>query len=241
MIKKLTSKHVFMIVLAVGVLALLLVYLNVFVAYNDKTEELKKSNAELQKQVDDMKVYYDMIGTYQKGSADMAAAMDELLEDYPADAKEEDAIMMAVNMQNVALLNYESIAIGSQESLLAIPKDMVTAANVEGMENPIDFKSRTVNYNNTTTYAHMKMAVEEVYASPYRIGIDSISYKRKAAIGEPWDIIEGNIVISYYSLDGLGREYVAPTMPTYAPGNPQLFGLPISMVDEAPVEPVAAE
>lgn len=223
---KLTSKHVFLIVLVVGALALLLVYFNVFTAYNDKTEALKKSNAELQKQVDDMKQYFDQMGVYSKQSAEMTEAMDELLKDYPGDAREEDAIMTAVAMNNVAIINFDKIAINAPEVILSIPADTVKAAAVENLEGQIDFVERKTAYKNITDYGNLKLAVEQVYKSPYRIGIGEVNYKRKAGLGDPTDLVEGNITISYYSVDGLGREYVAPNMPTYPAGVTQLFGEP---------------
>lgn len=220
--KKITSKQVFMVVTLIGVVVCLLIYMLVFTKYNDLTTALESSNAQLQTQVDDMKQYYDNLEVYRKDSADMVAAVSEMTEDYPADAREEDVLMMAVNLQSAAVINYDKINIASPETVHTIPVETVTGAAVEGLEEQIDFMARQATYSNTITYSGLKSAIERVYASPYRIGINTISYKKDS---DSNNFLKGTIDITYYSLSGMGKEYTAPEMPAYFGGGTDLFGL----------------
>lgn len=222
--KKITSKQVFTVVLLIGVVACLIVYMQVFTKFNDLTEELKTSNEQLRADVEDMKQYYDQMEVYKADTKDMINAVEKLTADYPGDAKEEDVVMMAVDMQSVATINYDQINIKSPEKIHTISEETVAGAELEGMDGEINFMMRRATYSNTTTYADMKQAVQKVYESPYRIGVDSIAYKKN---GDSDNYIEGTITISYYSLRGMGKDYTAPKMPTYfggASGN-DLFGL----------------
>lgn len=218
---KITNKQVFMLVLALGALVCLLVYMLVFTKYNDQTAALKKSNAELQTQVDEMKGYYDNMEVYRKDSREMAEEITELTADYPADAREEDIIMMAVDIQNRVIVNFEKINVDETETIHSIAEDVVKGASIEGLDQPIDFMAKKATYSNETTYSNLKAAIATVYESPYRIGINAISYKKSS---ETDNIIDGTIDITYYSVSGMGKTYTAPEMPSYFGGASDLFG-----------------
>ena len=219
--KKITNKQVFMVVLLLGVVACLLVYMLVFTKFNEQTETLKASNEELRTQVEDMKQYYDNMATYRADTKEMVSSISELTKDYPGDVREEDAIMMAVAMQSVAVLNYDQINVGASSVIHNVPVETVQGAAIEGMEEQVDFVRRNATYSNETTYASLKGAVGKVYDSDYRIGVNAVAFRKSGADN---NYINGTISISYYSVRGMGKEYVAPAMPAYAAGSVDLFG-----------------
>lgn len=220
--KKITNKQVFLSVLLIGVVACLLVYMLVFTPYNDKTAALKTSNAALKAEVDDMKQYYDNREVYRQETAAMIEGIGEMTADYPADSREEDAIMMAVDMNSAALINFDQINIDSPEVILEVPEETVAGAQIEGMEGVVDFVRREVSYSNITDYSNLKAAVAKVYDSPYRIGVSAVSYKKDS---DDNNFISGTIDIMYYSLSGMGKEYEPPKMPEYFGGASDLFGI----------------
>lgn len=222
--KKITNKQVFTAVLLIGLLICLLVYVMVFTKYNDKTTALEKSNAELQTQVTDMEQYYNNIPTYRANTAQMADAVTQLTEDYPADAREEDVIMMAVGMNTVSVINFDKINVEASEVIYSIPAETVKNSGIEGLEEQIEFAEKKATYSNQTTYSNLKTAVEKIYESPYRVGVNAISYRKDS---DDNNYITGTIDITYYSLKGMGKEYEAPEMPTYFGGGAggDLFGV----------------
>lgn len=229
--KNVTKQQVFMVVLLIGVVLCLMVYMLVFSKYNDETAALKTSNAALRTEVESMEEYYNNRDVYRAQSKEMVADIEDRTADYPGDAREEDVIMMARDMASVALVNFDKINVESPEVLLNIPVETVQGANVEGLDQPIEFVERAATYSNQTTYSNLKTAIERVYASPYRIGISSIAYRKE---NESNNFIQGTIDVSFYSVNGMGKEYVAPEMPVYFGGATDLFGaLPYSSDGEA--------
>lgn len=218
---KITNKQVFMLVLAVGLVGCLIVYMQVFNKYNDKTASLKKSNAELEKQVAEMKEYYDNMEVYRALSKEMIADAEELTADYPADAREEDIVMMAVAIQNNAIVNFDKINVDETKAIHSIPEDLVKGAGVEGLDEAIQFSGKMATYSNKTTYGFFKTAVKTVFDSPYRIGVETVAFRKSS---DSDNIIEGTIDLTYYSVSGMGKEYKIPEMPTYFGGAKDLFG-----------------
>lgn len=220
--KKLTNQQVFLVVIVAGILLCLVVYLNVFQTYKDKTDALKASNATLEAEVNELKPYYDNREVYRADAKQMLEDIDERTADYPGNVLEEDAIMMAVDLQNVATLTYQEIAIGELSEFHGIPEDVVKQAGSEKYTEPISFQARNVTYSNDTDYVNLKNAIARIYESPYKVAVNSVVYKKQSPTNR---VIEGTFDITYYSIDGMGKEYVAPAMPEYPDGVFDLFGL----------------
>ncbi len=227
--KKLTAKEICGGVIAAGIAICLLVYMFVFTKYRDETDVLKASNADLQNQVNDLKIYYDNMPMYQQNIKAMRELVDEITADYPGDAREEDVIMKAVDMQSVAAFNLERINIGSNNVIHSIPESKVKELRDENLTKKIDFKSRKASYSCETDYANFKSIVQEVYDDQYRVGINSVSFSKS---GDEDNLITGTIDISYYNLDGMNKEYKKPEMPEYLAGVADFFASKIDDEDE---------
>ena len=176
--------------------------------------------------MNDLKQYYDNIPVYRKNITQMKETVQDITADYPGDAREEDAIMMAVNMQGVTLVNFDKIAINAQEIIHSIPKDVVKGLNDETLQTDINFRQRKASYSCQTDYTGLKELVGEVYDDAYRVGVNSISFKND---GEETNFIKGTIDVTYYSLTGMNKEYKEPDMPEYVSGVMDLF--PATVVD----------
>lgn len=220
--KNITNKQVFavVVVLVIGVCAV--VYSMVFSDYKTKTEALKSSNDSLEAEVKELEQYYVNKETYKAKQKQMLEDIEVRTADYPGDAKEEDVIMMAVDMNATAIINFESIGIGASKDIHSIASGVVTAAGTEDYKEQIDFVEKKATYSNTTDYGNLKACVEKIYASPYRVGIDAISYRK---VSEGNLQIEGTIDIAYYSIKGMNKDYVLPYMPEYMDGIGELFGV----------------
>lgn len=216
------SKQVFIVVviLVIGICAV--VYSMVYSDYKTKTEALKSSNDVLEAEVKDLEQYYVNMATYQAQQKQMLEDIEIRTADYPGDAKEEDVLMMAVDMHSVAIINFQSIGIGASKSIHSIAPEAVSAAGAEEYTEQIDFVEKTATYSNVTDYGNLKACVEKIYASPYRVGIDAISYRK---LSEENIQIEGTIDIAYYSIQGMNKAYILPYMPEYMDGVSELFGV----------------
>lgn len=218
-LKNYFNQKTFLGVTLVGALALVVVYVFVYLDYTQKTEELEKSNNELQAAVNELEEYSNNMEQYKVEIEEIKAEVDAILAQYPADTREEDAIMLAVEVQERNVIDFDAINMEEKEGVYTIEPDLVTAAGLEGLDESLVFAKKHAVYVNETTYAELKSIIKQIYESDNRIGIDNIVYTKN----EEYGILEGNIDIYFYSLAGTDKEYVAPDIAQYAVGTDDLF------------------
>lgn len=215
-----TSKEMFKYVALFGVLILVAVYFLVYKKYMDLTTQVEASNRQLSQRVQELKVYYDNEAQYIADTETMKQQMAELLAPFPADAREEDAIMKAVEMQEASPIIYSSINIAEKELKKEVAQSVVLATAQEEYSEAILFKQRDASYNNELTYFGLKDALQLIYDSEYPIGIRNITYSR----GDDSGVLVGVIDLAFYSIEGIGKEYVLPAIPEYNSGTENIFG-----------------
>ena len=219
--KKITKKNIFVGVTVLMVALCLLAYVMVYSKYTEMTDKLVASNKDLQEQVDEMKGYYENMDQYKLDTEKMVGDIEDLTMAYSSQANEEDFIMAGVQMQMESIINFEQVNIDTEELIHSIPVETVTAAGIDKYQEPIDFYMRKASYENLTDYANLKDALQVVFDIPYRVGIDNITYSRD---NEANNFIAGAIDITYYTVQGMGKEYEYPKMDGYFAGVQDLFG-----------------
>lgn len=227
--KKDKNNNILLYVSAFGALLLILVYVFVFQKFKTAAETLEASNRELNKRVTDLKVYYDNRETYIQESENFRQQIDEIFTEYPADAREEDAIKLAILMEMQSDLSYSNIDIASSESLKLIPAETVTAAELEAYTAQIAFLGRNVSYVNEITYEGLKKAVGTIFENNNRVGINNITYVKNKEGG----YLSGSIDVTFYSAQGTGKEYTPPDLTPYLSGTENIFGTFETPEDEA--------
>lgn len=217
--KKIFNQKTFLGITAVGACILLILYVYVYLDYTEKTETLEASNKELSATINELQEYADNINTYKGEIEEMKVAIEDILEEYPAGAREEDAIMMAVKLQEKNRVGFDSITMQETESVYTVPSGEVSLANIEGMDSDLIFARKRATYTNTTTYNDLKSVIGEIFASKNRIGINSIVYSKNSDDGT----LRGNIDLYYYSAIGTGKEYTVPDIAAYIAGTDDIF------------------
>lgn len=221
--KKVNAKQVMTSVALVGLLGFLAVYFLVFQAYSDKADEITQSNAVLSKRVNELREYYNNMDNYNAEIADMQEQVNVWLDTFPADVKEEDIIVLALDTEKKAIVNYTNINIGEREELASIPAEVVKNAGMENLEGELKFVKRQTSYVNETEYFSLKDCVKTINDSNNRLAISNISY---ASDDDNKLILNGTIDVTFYSVIGTGKEYVPQNLPAYESGLPILFGFP---------------
>ena len=232
--KKTTAKQVMTYVLALGFVVLLAVYFLVYKSYNDKAAALEKSNVTKAQRVAELKVFYDNLGTYNQEIAQYQAQIAAWLDEFPSDVKEEDIIVLALDTEKTAFVGYTNININGREALRTIPATM-QLAKMENLTQDIIFVERTVSYVNITDYFNLKKCVETINNSTDRLTISNITYSKNEETGE----LEGTIEVTFYSVQGTGKEYVPQDLKEYESGLANLFGT--ATVTEEPDSEEGAE
>jgi Tfp pilus assembly protein PilO len=217
--KKLFTKETFLAITMIGVCALLIIYVFVYLDYTDKTTQIEASNAALSATIKELQDYYDNMSSYETEIEEMKTSIDEMLDEYPAGVREEDIIMMAVQLQSKNKIGYDAINMEETESVYTIPYDEVSLAEIDGMDSDLIFARKQATYANTTTYDDLKSVIEQILNSSNRIGINSIIYSKDENNGT----LEGSIDLYYYSIVGTGKEYTTPKITAYPAGTSDIF------------------
>ncbi|MDE6518410.1 MAG: hypothetical protein K2L18_11295 [Acetatifactor sp.] len=215
------NKNLLLYVTAFGALLMILVYVFVFQRLTTEAEAIEVSNRTLSQRVNQLRVYYDNRYEYMEDTQVLEQLLDELLMEYPADAREEDAIMLAVQMQHNSGAEFLNINMEKGAAIHVIPTETVAAAASEKYTQEIQFHSMNAIYVNEVTYAGLKSIIQTVFDSSNRVGIQNIAYTKGDAENPR---LSGHIDLVFYSVSGTGREYVAPDIVPYISGTDNIFG-----------------
>lgn len=218
-LKKYFNQKTFAGISVVGLLVVLMLYVFVFLNFQTKTQELESANAVKAKEVAELEEYYNNLPQYQAAIEDMQQQMQDILAQYPADARAEDVLMLAVDTQENNAIGYDSINMETPESVLDISTDVVANAGIEEYTQAISFVSKHANYVNTTTYEDLKTVIAEIFNTENRIEIDNIVYTKDEQSG----LLSGNLDLNFYSVTGTGKEYIAPDITAYPAGTSDIF------------------
>ncbi len=219
----LNNKKIFLYVVLVGLLGFLAFYMLVFKKYEEKTEDLRRQNANLRTEVDDLKKVYDNLDAYRQTIAIMDGYIVTTLSQYPADVREEDALVIAVDTLNKAYVEYSTINIKEKEEVGVIPAETVQNAGLESFQDEIKIKKRTVSYVNSTDYINLKTIIGTILSYGGKKTIEQISYS-KSEDGEK-GFITGTIDVTDFVAEGTGKEYQSPDIKEYEAGLYDLFGI----------------
>lgn len=218
-LKKYFNQKTFLGIGLAGILLLVIVYVFVYLDYSQRTEELEASNAELKKTVNELQIYYDNMDQYKTEIEEIRTAIQDIMAEYPADAREEDIIMLAVQLQEKNAIAYDAINMDETEGVYTVPYDSIRLADIEGYDRDLIFARKLGTYASITTYDNLKSCVEQIFASPNRIGIKEIVYVKNEEDGT----LEGNMDLYFYSAAGTGKEYEVPDIAEYMAGTSDLF------------------
>ncbi|MBQ7780748.1 MAG: hypothetical protein IJ405_01820 [Lachnospiraceae bacterium] len=219
--KKDTTQKIMTYVLLLGALLLFAVYFLVYKKYNDMAAEIETSNVALAERVNELKEYYDNLNTYNAEITMMQEQVNAWLDEFPADVKEEDIIVLALDTEEAAYVAYTNINIQDRQAMRTIPASMVQPAGMENLASDIIFVERKTSYVNTTDYFNIKNCVEVINNSDDRLVISNITYSENEETG----LLDGTIEVTFYSVIGTGKEYVPQELPEYESGLLNLFGI----------------
>ena len=217
-----SNKNIMIYVAAIGALLMLLVYFLVYRKLVDEADKIDASNRVLDQRVQELEGYYLARETNLANTLLLEQLAGELLTVYPADAREEDAIILAVQMQLESGAQFLNINMDrGGDPIHVVSAETVQAANSEQYTQAIQFRDMSVTYINEVSYSGLKNLIQMVYNSNNRIGIQNISYSRGT---EENPNLSGQVDLVLYSVSGTGKEYVAPDIVPYLAGTDNIFG-----------------
>lgn len=220
------AQTAFYAVLAIGVLGCIIVYMYVYQPYLKKTEDLKASNATLSQRVEQLKIFYSQMADNENKITEMTETINSRLDDFPSDVKEEDIIYLALRTWDESILvGYSSITITPREDFALIPAEVVQPAGIEGLNGDISIIKRDVTYTNITTYDQMKELIKLINDNPEQLTIMSVAYAMGEGLEGELGLLEGSIDVTFYAVQGTGKEYVPREFAEFPTGLGNLFGI----------------
>ena len=220
-----------LILMLSGIVIFALGYFGAFRPLMDKADEMKTANEPLEaklaqlEEIEENKDYYiSETENYNQKVTDYTAM-------FPADVKEEDAIILARDMEQKTGIRAFQLDISPQELTSSLTLDdydedfneieqetdvQQLVADSSGMElyrmrNSFDFNG---------TYDAVKNVIDALMQDGRRMTVDSLDIDFSASTGD----VGGTMVVNMYSMTGTGREYTAPDTGVTRMGSSNLFG-----------------
>ncbi|MBO4825091.1 MAG: hypothetical protein J5487_06835 [Lachnospiraceae bacterium] len=222
-VQSLNNQKVFLYVVLAGLIGFLAFYMLVYQKLEEKTKALHSENVNLRTRVEELKEVYENMDGYKLMIDAMDNDIHEKLSIFPADVREEDALVIAVDTLNKAYVKYSTINIGDKEDVYEIPEETVKNAGLTDFDDKILVQKRTVAYVNDTDYINLKTIVETVLEYGGIKKINNIVYSKNE--GENDSFLSGTIEVTDFVAEGTGAEYVAPDLKDYEAGLYDLFGI----------------
>lgn len=233
---KIDEKSKFLSAVMLSVVFIGLAFFFGYKKLEDAAAKMEAQNKELETKIASLEQYYLTEEQNKKDTETMTKAIADIFAEYPGDARFEDGIYEAFNLYGASLgsLEFESIGFADPESVKTIPAEIVTAAQIEGYTDEISFYNFDVDYKGSLSYEGLKSMVREISTGNYNLAIGKMNYK----ITEN-GMINGEAMLSFYSVRGAGCDYQEPPVSAYDIGLENLFGVNgavISDMDEEAAE-----
>lgn len=211
----------FFLTLALCSVLLIVLYMYLYQPYTKKTEELRSSNQTLTTRVNQLSQFYAQMPENRRKIESMTEEIHEILDGFPADVLEEDALYLALRTQSEgATVRYKTIGMGKRAELGVIPESIVAAAGIEDLKQQLTFYKRTAVYNNSTGYSSLRTMLTSMNNNQEEMSIDKLAYVYEADSSA----LTGTVNVTFYTVSGTEKEYKPRTFKDYQDlGHTNLF------------------
>lgn len=219
-----------------GILAIVLVYFNIFSPTLENNKILVQKNIELQAQVERLEELDKNKEVYLEETADMRSEIAEIYSIFPADIKEETTIMYANMLEGISDLEVSAIGISSRNQLYAMVErnvqadtadttDAGTVAETAGQyagEPRAALYDRQVTYTFTVSYEGFKKVVRRIQEETEKRNVENVTLSFDPSTGR----LVGSMLVNMYAMDGseIEKVYVEPEVPPMPLGTDNIFG-----------------
>lgn len=219
-----------------GILAIVLVYFNIFSPTLENNKILVQENIELQAQVERLEELDKNKEVYLEETADMRSEIAEIYSIFPADIKEETTIMYANMLEGISDLEVSAIGISSRNQLYAMLEgntqagtadttDAGTVAETAGQhagEPRAALYDRQVTYTFTVSYEGFKKVVRRIQEETEKRNVENVTLSFDSSTGR----LVGSMLVNMYAMDGseIEKVYVEPEVPPMPLGTDNIFG-----------------
>ena len=112
---KVSKRDIYILLIFVGILAVVASYFLVYQPNIESAELIEAENQELQDRIADLSGKMEQKDSYVEETAAMNEEMDTILQQFPIDVREEDAVLLAINQELISPMVIDSIGITATE------------------------------------------------------------------------------------------------------------------------------
>lgn len=246
---KVSKRDILLLVGFIGILFFGVTLYWVFLPAQEKVEEMKAENLQLQQQITDLTIKNNNKETYLTEMERMLKEIDDIYEVFPVNVKAEDVILMAINQELVSPMIVESVNIEqlvpvSFEELVAPTEErdhtydlgendvlgvgdepMDTADNTTATEDSAEeidwLYNRKATFNYGVSYEGLKRSIRHIVDQPNRMAIETLTVTFDDTTG----LLIGSTTLNMYLAPyQLGKEYVQPDFSSVLLGTDNIFG-----------------
>ena len=235
---KVSKKDIYLIIGFLGVLAFLCAFLWVYQPAMEKVDALKAESRSLEIEIADLQSKMDNKDTYVSKTQEMATEMDSILQMFPVELKEEDAIVLTLTEELLSPMIVTTLTMDetepvdfelyTQESEEAEPVDTGETIQLGLYRNPVSMQF-------VSSYEALKRYVKTVALQTNRTKIVGIT----ASYDEMTGLLTCVATLNMYFITGQeDKTYVQPDFSSVITGTDNPFGS-ITMPYEADVAGLA--
>ena len=237
---KVSKKDIYLIIGFLGVLAFLCAFLWVYQPAMEKVDALKAESRSLEIEIADLQSKMDNKDTYVSKTQEMATEMDSILQMFPVELKEEDAIVLTLTEELLSPMIVTTLTMDetepvdfelyTQESEEAEPVDTGETIQLGLYRNPVSMQF-------VSSYEALKRYVKTVALQTNRTKIVGIT----ASYDEMTGLLTCVVNLNMYFITGQeDKTYVQPDFSSVITGTDNPFGS-ITMPYEADVAGLAED
>ena len=186
---EITKKDASLLIGLFGVLVAVVVYYFVFVPYTEKADSLKSENISLNSRVQTLQLLANDYDNLLQQTKDNQESLKKILDRFPSDVKEEDMIMLAVQLQSQgAFDSITGLSIGEATDVYAVTDlDAKVAETVDGRLGSTTAATDPSQTDGTEEGVQTETATEEsagdVELTPGQLNLDG-NYVLRERTGE---------------------------------------------------------
>lgn len=186
---EITKKDASLLIGLFGVLVAVVVYYFVFVPYTEKADSLKSENISLNSRVQTLQLLANDYDNLLQQTKDNQESLKKILDRFPSDVKEEDMIMLAVQLQSQgAFDSITGLSIGEATDVYAVTDlDAKVAETVDGRLGTTTAATDPSQTDGTEEGVQTETATEEsagdVELTPGQLNLDG-NYVLRERTGE---------------------------------------------------------
>lgn len=219
-----SKKDVWLLIGLLGILAAVCSYCLIYQPVTKKADDLEQENQKLQAEITDLKIKMNNRDSYLTDTESMRQKIEEIYRQFPADVREEDGILLAVNEELASSMMISSITIGEREPvILPDAAEDREEEHSDGKEEDGSFTlmKRNVAFHYLVSYEGLKKGIRNIVTQDNRMSIESLT----ASYDEATGLLTGLISVDMYCVPGQsGKQYLPPDFPSAAPGTDNIFG-----------------